>query len=464
MAMIAPTVDSVGDAALTNSIIDRSITELQDNIVASLTNYALYGCTALKKVAFGEVTDVSDGAFSGCTALEVADFHKTVTITGGAFTNCTALKALILRSTEKCTITSSAGLGSTGISAGTGYIYVPSALVDTYKADSKWGTYAAQIRAIEDYPEVCSTAGKAWVLAHAHANEGKVTHANGLWLTDGYFYYSYDGKTWQRHPATLSGVSCVAFGGGRWVLLSPNNSLKPIQYSDDGLNWAVANCADASSLTTLCYAGGVWFASSGSAAKGLYYSSDGITFQKSGIADGYYIDICYANGLWVMGGSYTTSGLFYSTDGVNWTQSNITSIRISKIAYNNGVWVAGTSSGSSNYYSADGIAWTKCSGLSTTVKNFAYHNGMWVASTGKGLYYSNDGAAWTKSNSASVSFNFVEYANGLFVAGNDSTGLCYSQDGITWTQSDPTPTSAKGAAFADGVWVTVGGEGIYYSE
>lgn len=154
MATIKPTVDSVGDAALTNSLIDRSLTELQDNIMTGLTNYALCGCAALKKVAFGEVTDVSDGAFSGCTALEVVDFHQKVTIAGTAFTNCTALKALILRSTTQCTLSSATGLNSTGISAGTGHIYVPSALVDTYKADSKWGTYAAQIRAIEDWVEV----------------------------------------------------------------------------------------------------------------------------------------------------------------------------------------------------------------------------------------------------------------------------------------------------------------------
>jgi hypothetical protein len=40
------------------------------------------------------------------------------------------------------------------IEDGTGYIYVPSALVETYKTASNWVTYAAQIRAIEDYPEI----------------------------------------------------------------------------------------------------------------------------------------------------------------------------------------------------------------------------------------------------------------------------------------------------------------------
>ena len=44
---------------------------------------------------------------------------------------------------------------STPIASGTGYIYVPAALVDNYKAATNWSTYANQIRAIEDYPEIC---------------------------------------------------------------------------------------------------------------------------------------------------------------------------------------------------------------------------------------------------------------------------------------------------------------------
>jgi hypothetical protein len=32
-----------------------------------------------------------------------------------------------------------------------GYIYVPSSLVDSYTANSKWSTYATQFRALESY-------------------------------------------------------------------------------------------------------------------------------------------------------------------------------------------------------------------------------------------------------------------------------------------------------------------------
>ena len=37
---------------------------------------------------------------------------------------------------------------------GTGFVYVPAESVDTYKSATNWSTYAEQIRAIEDYPEI----------------------------------------------------------------------------------------------------------------------------------------------------------------------------------------------------------------------------------------------------------------------------------------------------------------------
>ena len=42
----------------------------------------------------------------------------------------------------------------TVIASGTGYVYVPSALVNSYKSATNWSTYADQIRAIEDYPDI----------------------------------------------------------------------------------------------------------------------------------------------------------------------------------------------------------------------------------------------------------------------------------------------------------------------
>jgi len=132
MSTFKNTVDTVGDEALTNSIIDRSVTEICDEYIVGIGPYAFANCSSLKK----------------------ADFLSCLSIGEGAFANCSALESLILRAETVCAASASMFDGSK-IAAGTSYVYVPAALVDAYKADSVWSAFAAQIRAIEDYPEVC---------------------------------------------------------------------------------------------------------------------------------------------------------------------------------------------------------------------------------------------------------------------------------------------------------------------
>ena len=99
------------------------------------------------------VTSIGSSAFSGCYKLTTADFQAITSIGSNAFIGCSALTALILRSEAMVTVSSS--FGNTPIASGTGYIYVPSALVNSYKVASNWSAYAEQIRAIEDYPDIC---------------------------------------------------------------------------------------------------------------------------------------------------------------------------------------------------------------------------------------------------------------------------------------------------------------------
>lgn len=69
-----------------------------------------------------------------------------------AFYGTSKLAALILRHKGIASLGTDAFKNS-AIASGTGYVYVPSAQVEAYKADSAWSTYANQIRAIEDYPD-----------------------------------------------------------------------------------------------------------------------------------------------------------------------------------------------------------------------------------------------------------------------------------------------------------------------
>ena len=275
------TVDSIGDEALTSSIIDRSITEILDNYATCISDYAFYTCTALTTVNFSAVTSIGNyafrdcsalttvnfsavtsignSAFYGCSALTTADFPAATSIGNGTFRNCSKLTTLILRSGTMAKLDNTNAFSSTPIASGTGYIYVPSALVDTYKAATNWSTYTNQIRAIEDYPSVCSYTGKVWRKSN---------------ITSGYFL----------------AVTCA---NGLWVAGSNSNS-------------------------------------------GLYYSEDGKVWTKSNITSGSFNNVSYANGLWVAGGS----SLYYSEDGKVWTQSNITSGGFNAVSYANSRWVA----------------------------------------------------------------------------------------------------------------------------
>ena len=98
-------------------------------------------------------------AFNGCYALEIVDLSNLEEIGSHAFANCLALETVILRGIREGLFNKVALYGSsvffnTPIESGTGYIYVPAALVDEYKATTGWSSYASQIRAIEDYPEI----------------------------------------------------------------------------------------------------------------------------------------------------------------------------------------------------------------------------------------------------------------------------------------------------------------------
>ena len=111
-------------------------------------------CTRLVDLSIPNVLTLQSSSFRGCSKLEKVDLPKVNKIYASVFQSCTVLRTLILRSGTVCTMSNITALTSTPIDSGTGYIYVPSALVEEYKAATNWRDYADQIRAIEDYPEI----------------------------------------------------------------------------------------------------------------------------------------------------------------------------------------------------------------------------------------------------------------------------------------------------------------------
>ena len=158
---------------LLDAMIDGSITEIESN-AESVKNYAFYysnnlksvsfpiatsigknafnSCDTLTTVDFPLVTSIGEYAFNSCDALTTVDFPLVTSIEKYAFNGCDKISAVILRNAEVlCTLSAANAFASTPIKTGTGYIYVPSALIEDYKVATNWSTYATQFRALEDY-------------------------------------------------------------------------------------------------------------------------------------------------------------------------------------------------------------------------------------------------------------------------------------------------------------------------
>lgn len=80
----------------------------------------------------------------GITSVDLAIATKIDTF---CFYYCNNLEKLILRKSDAiCTLQSTNAFTGTKIAGGTGYVYVPDELVDTYKSATNWSTYASQIK------------------------------------------------------------------------------------------------------------------------------------------------------------------------------------------------------------------------------------------------------------------------------------------------------------------------------
>lgn len=69
-----------------------------------------------------------------------------------SFSLCNALSALVLAGDQVARLNDTNALSPSGISDGTGFIYVPDDLVTQYQVATNWSTYAAQIKGLSELP------------------------------------------------------------------------------------------------------------------------------------------------------------------------------------------------------------------------------------------------------------------------------------------------------------------------
>lgn len=131
MSNFINTIDTLGEEEVYKRIVERTIDALVDD----------------------SVTKVGESAFSFCETLTTVNFPNATSIGSSAFYNCSALTTVIIGTNQTTVVTLPAyAFASTPIASGTGYIYVPDNLVNSYKTATNWSTYATQIKGISELP------------------------------------------------------------------------------------------------------------------------------------------------------------------------------------------------------------------------------------------------------------------------------------------------------------------------
>lgn len=150
-----PKVTSVGSSCLQKTKIESITTEDLPSLDSWGGNYG-FSIPTLKYFRHTLAVTMNTRTFQGCTALEKVDTYAA-SITYNSLSGCTSLNTLILRRTDAvCGLGNTGAINNTPILNGTGFVYVPRALIEEYRQATNWSSLLPeQFRAIEDYPEIC---------------------------------------------------------------------------------------------------------------------------------------------------------------------------------------------------------------------------------------------------------------------------------------------------------------------
>lgn len=137
-----------------SGLISGNIQEFEDENIINIKQYLFITCHKLTRVNLPKCIELGYQAFGWCESLKSIELPECRTISSRAFEYCTALTSVILRSPTVCGLEDSNIFSSnTPIATGTGYIYVPDALVNDYKKATNWSVYANQIKPLSEYTQ-----------------------------------------------------------------------------------------------------------------------------------------------------------------------------------------------------------------------------------------------------------------------------------------------------------------------
>ncbi|MEO7097896.1 MAG: PKD domain-containing protein [Luteolibacter sp.] len=189
--------------------------------------------------------------------------------------------------------------------------------------------------------------------------------------------------SWTRRVYTGSTLNGIAFGGGIYVAVGDNGT---IRRSTDGFTWSLVTSGTTNALTTVAYGGGKFVASghaqgtSGTAT--ILTSTDGNTWTNTssgaGVASWQDLrNVVWANDRFIASGWY--GKVRYSTNlGASFSTTRTANDDTPALAYGNGIWFAAgvedANSGTEadiDLVSTDGANWTSLTTPSLDNRNAA---------------------------------------------------------------------------------------------
>lgn len=143
----APNVTSTSQSAFGYclSLVDASL----DSIVTMGGN-TFQMCQKLETVNLPKVEKLGSYEFSNCSNIKIVDLPKCTYIGSASFQQTKKLEKLILRANSVCTLQASNVFSNSTIASGTGFVYVPDNLVDSYKGATNWSAHASQIKGLSE--------------------------------------------------------------------------------------------------------------------------------------------------------------------------------------------------------------------------------------------------------------------------------------------------------------------------
>jgi len=106
-------------------------------------------CSALTTLNMPKVSNIPNQAFTNCSALTSISFPNLTTISTYAFQSCSKLESVYLYGSTVVTLANANAFASTPLSRSNylgrwGSIFVPTSLLNTYKAAANWSRYTAR--------------------------------------------------------------------------------------------------------------------------------------------------------------------------------------------------------------------------------------------------------------------------------------------------------------------------------